>query len=75
MNEQILHWLRRGHLTILLLVALGMVAALACNTGNEPNLEECTREAVATAIALGASVEDVERGDYDDLLREACYGL
>ena len=35
MNEQILNWLRRGHLTILLLVALGVVAALACGTGDD----------------------------------------
>ena len=35
MNELIPNWLRRGHFTIILLVALGLVAALACNIGSD----------------------------------------
>ena len=50
----------------------GMLAG--CGGPGGPD-QECLREAAATAIARGASVEDVERGDYDDVLREVCYDL
>lgn len=62
---------------ITLAVIIGVVVGCrAMIASSDRYLEECSREAAEEVLERYplADVEGIERGDYDDVLSEACYG-
>lgn len=66
-----------GGVIVLALIIGGVAGCRAMIASSDSYLEECSREAAAKVLELRFGVPDVEgveRGDYDDILAEACYG-